>query len=63
MTTKEKIEVMQAFVDGKTIQYKQKLSNQWHEWLHWDEEPYWSWSDTDYRIKPEPKIRFTPLKR
>lgn len=58
MTTKEKIAVMQAWLDGKTIQYKDKDEK---EWLTWDEsstfEPVWAWIELDYRIKPEPKIR------
>ena len=36
METKEKIAVMQAFEDRKTIQYKKQFSTKWYDWLHWD---------------------------
>lgn len=49
--TKQKIEVMQAYLDGKTIQI---LSNgYWGDWgLYY--EPVWNWGTTEYRIKPIP---------
>jgi len=51
-TTKEMIEVMQAFVDGKKIEFRigQGL------WFDADS-PNWDWISSDYRIKPEPKLR------
>jgi len=50
-TTEEKIAVMQAFVDGKTIQAMD------HGYADWDDcpRPVWDWFMTDYRIKPEPE--------
>jgi hypothetical protein len=49
--TKKAIEVMQAFVDGKTIQIK--TAGRWFDTIM---NPLWDWYETDYRIKPtEPK--------
>lgn len=49
-TTEQMIEVMQAFADGKTIQYR--LRNKEGNW--WDiKEPMWAWDTSDYRVKPE----------
>lgn len=53
MTTKEKIEVMQGYLDGKIIQ---KLYDDGWVDCSIEEEPDWDW-DCDYRIKPEPKLR------
>ena len=47
--TKEAIAVMQAFVEGKTIQYW--LGGGWQDTSC--EGPKWSWNDVKYRIKPE----------
>lgn len=53
MTTKEKIAVMQAFLDGKTIQ---KLYDDcWEDYPPY-KEPDWDWS-CDYRVKPKQKVR------
>lgn len=46
-TTKEMIEVMQAFVDGKPIEYAY-----YDEWFS-IEDPDWDWCEKDYRIAPE----------
>ena len=51
MTTKEKIAVMQAYVDGKKIQCKY-LSEEKDCWCDC-EVPLWHWYMKDYRIKPE----------
>ncbi len=50
-TTKQKIEVMQAFVDGKPIQYKG--NDKWSTWKDMPVEPTWDWNYFDFRIKPE----------
>lgn len=52
-TTKEKIEVMQAFLDGKKVEFKDVLDNRWHIMLVL-REPAWDWESVDYRIKNEP---------
>lgn len=49
--TKERIAVMQAYVDGKQIQVESSDSK-------WADVPEPSWSiNGNYRIKPEPKYR------
>ena len=49
--TKERIAVMQAYVDGKQIQVESSDSK-------WADVPEPSWSiNENYRIKPEPKYR------
>ncbi|WP_041743418.1 hypothetical protein [Campylobacter curvus] len=51
--TKQKIEVMQSFVDGKVIQYH--LRGEEGHW--WDiKEPCWAWDASDYRVKPEAEL-------
>lgn len=53
MTTEEKIEVMKAYLDGKTIEsrkHSDKFENiPWHE----SEKPEWIWGIYEYRVKPE----------
>lgn len=54
MTTEERIEIMKAYVNGKQIQFRAiNSSSIWHD----IDEPQWDWSDSEYRIKPEPKRR------
>ncbi len=50
-TTAEKIAVMQAFEDGKEIQYKEQYSTAWLGAAT----PNWDWRYLEYRIKPEPR--------
>ena len=52
-TTKEKIEVMKAYEEGKTIEHKNKDGDKWFE----VSTPSWNWRDYDYRVKEEPKYR------
>ena len=47
--TKEAIRVMQAFVDGKGVEY-QISDGTWLNALT----PSWNWASTRYRIKPTP---------
>lgn len=57
MTTKEKIAVMQACVDGKQIQIIYYDDDKWVDW-HSETDPVWNWGRCEYRIKPEePKYR------
>lgn len=53
-TTQEKIKVMQAFCEGKAIQYRKKDSL--NQWYNVGVEPIWDWNQVDYRIKPEPRV-------
>ena len=50
--TKEAIRVMQAFVDGKEVEFK------WGS-MDWNstDKPEWNWSAYDYRIKPTATLR------
>lgn len=51
-TIEEMISVMQAYADGKKIEYK--LSNgDCYPWRTTNE-PDWEWRSYDYRVKPEP---------
>lgn len=51
--TAERIEIMQAFVDGKQIEFKDSMGR-WCE----AKNPLWNWdSERKYRIKPKPKYR------
>ena len=48
-TTKEMIEVMQAYEEGKQIQIKPSYTTEWSDTnITW-----WNWSDFDYRVKPK----------
>ena len=55
MTTKEKIEVMHAYEDGKKIQckYREYGDEMWED----SPIPSWNFACLDYRIKPESKYR------
>lgn len=51
--TAERIKIMQAFVDGKQIEFKDCMGR----WCK-AENPLWNWdSGGKYRIKPKPKYR------
>ena len=47
-TLKEKIEVMQAFLDGKAIERGSISSSAWCP----TDDPQWNWTAFDYRISP-----------
>ena len=49
--TEDYIKVMQAYVEGKQIQY-----DDYGIWIDIDD-PDWDWHNCDYRIKPENKCR------
>ena len=51
-TTKEMIEVMKAFDEGKEIESR-SYKTDWGD----ANSPCWNWYDFDYRIKPEHKTR------
>ena len=50
--TIEAIRIMQAYVDGKEVEFK------WGS-MDWNstDKPEWNWSAYDYRIKPTAKLR------
>ena len=57
-TTKEMIEVMQAYERGEQIEFCYNDENI-KVWENTDGEPLWNWGDTDYRVKP--KTRYVPF--
>lgn len=54
-TTAEMIAVMQAYADGKKMEYK-GVEGAPYDWEECPD-PLWNWVLCDYRIKPEPKYR------
>lgn len=52
----ECIKVMQAYVEGKQIQYVDSETEDWAD----IESPIWNWDTYDYRIKPE--LEYRPFK-
>lgn len=54
MTTQEQIAVMQAYADGKKIQWNSPVDQQ-IAWIDTDE-PLWNWCTCTYRVKPEPVL-------
>ncbi len=53
MKNKEIVKVVQAHIDGKTIQYKSK--NPDSEWRDCVVVPSWDFLYLNYRIKPKPR--------
>lgn len=51
MTIAEKIKVMQAYEDGKYIEFRLKGEEVWADCGN----PIWDWNEFVYRIKPEVK--------
>lgn len=49
-TTKEMIDIMQAYESGEQIE----IMNKFGEWIYIDK-PIWNWAIFDYRVKPKPK--------
>jgi hypothetical protein len=51
--TKEAIRIMQAFVDGKEVEWRHLKFEGWETIIS----PKWNWYDNEYRIKPTAKLR------
>jgi len=51
ITIEEKLEVMKAYLEGKTIQFKNRKKEDDDSWENAN--PTWDWDLFDYRIKPE----------
>ena len=51
MTTKEMIEVMQAYDRGEQIERRDRCGNNWFL----APVPSWDWVQYEYRVKPKPK--------
>lgn len=56
-TTAEKIAVMQAFEDGKEVEFRFCLTDETWRPLK-SPNPLWDWLSIDYRIKREPRVRY-----
>lgn len=56
-TTKEMIEVMQAYERGEQIEYRYKDAERWFSPLHPSFEPVWNWAEFEYRVKIQPAYR------
>lgn len=54
MELKEKIAVMQAFADGKEVEYKNNFPGAAGSWVGISS-PMWDWGSCDYRVKREPR--------
>lgn len=53
MTSKEKIEIIQARENGKKIQYNRIIPNMPAEWTDIDENDEFDFNENEYRIKPK----------
>ncbi len=49
-STEDKIEVMVAFLNGKTIEWSTVGKEDWTN----TNSPTWNWTDFDFRVKEEP---------
>lgn len=54
ITKEEKVRLFEAWLDGKVIQFRKKGSAEIWENSSW---PVWTFSITEYRVKPEPKTK------
>lgn len=54
MSTKEKNEVMQAWLDGELIEYCSRTPDGYSEWTTVNSEPVWNWEVCKYRVKSKP---------
>lgn len=52
-TTREKIAVMQAFENGKVIEFKYSGNYSWTDYRKTEGECGWCWDECSYRIKPQ----------
>ena len=53
----EKIAVMQAALEGETIQMRYDAET-WTDWLCSNSELSWNWDIADYRVKPWPLVGY-----
>jgi hypothetical protein len=56
MNTEDKIRVMRAFADGKTVQWRPISHEVWITLVH--DDPEWNWAHCEYRIAPVKKYRW-----
>jgi hypothetical protein len=55
MNTEQKIKIMEAFINGYTIQCRACCDNRELAWNDVTKKPLWNWVHHDYRIKPKDK--------
>ncbi len=55
MNDKDIVKVIQAHIDGKTIQFRRKTTDYEVKWRSCVCDPAWGFNTIDYRIKPEPR--------
>lgn len=55
MTSQEKLNIMQAYLDGASVQFRFKCDNL-AAWTNQIGEPDWNWCHKDYRITPKENI-------
>ena len=53
MNTKDMIKIMQAYLDGESIERANNATN--YKWVPTNGTPAWEWHSFNYRIKPKPK--------
>lgn len=51
LSTEEKVNIMQACIQGHTIQFKFKFRHDETDWIDHEGEPTWKWGEFDYRVK------------
>ena len=56
-STKEKIEIMQAWLDGKPIEFASFNGEVWYDLT--TKNPQWDFDECQYRIKPKEKVKKT----
>lgn len=56
MDTKEKIAIMQAYMEGESIEYRDSVNN--GPWALNTGIPLWDWVHKEYRIKRKPVERW-----
>lgn len=54
----EKIAVMQAALEGETIQVKYPEIEEWRDWCDPNSKLSWCWDVVDYRVKPWPIVGY-----
>lgn len=54
--TKERIAIMQAYIDGKNVQFRPSPKEEWVSLIYDDEEPAWAFDKYEYRINPLQKV-------
>ena len=59
MDTRQKIEVMQGWLDGRTVRSRTKSSPDLKFYpLDYRIEPKWNWEVFDYELAPEPIVHY-----